>query len=174
MLFLHYYGKAYAKSARWLGRQFANPPWTKPNPLVEVTKSHFTALVTATFTADMHGIPYEFYVDKAIELHTRYGTKPPVPGQLYITGTVEKIIEAWNERNVSGIYTAKAPQLHVSAYERHPVQDAYMNFLCHAVTSKGNKAFYLARLMFDIGHLTEAHATAAFGSAVVARAHDHK
>jgi hypothetical protein len=175
MYFLHCYRDSYTRTKKMLGKRFLSPAWLKDNPLLHMEKTAFTSLVRAMAEADMHGIPYEFYCDSLQAQHLRGIAHAPLsPNQMYGKRFVISAIDLWVERNISGIYTAKCAQLKASSYESHPIQEAYMDFLCEAVRSKGNKSFYLARLMFDIGHLTEERAVAEFGVDAFTRAFDFK
>lgn len=175
MYFIHCYRESYAKTQRLIGKRWVKPVWMKDNPLLHLEKGHFTSLLRACVEADLHGIPYEFYCQKMQEQYLRGTVSGPLStNQMYGKSFVEGVLAAWVERNEAGIYTAKCEQLHVDNYEGHPIQHAYMGYLCEAVRNKGNKPFYLARLMFDIGHLTPEFATEAFGADAVSRSHDFK
>lgn len=175
MFFTHCYRESYAKTTRLIGKRFLRPAWMKNTFMVDMQKGHFTSLFQAMATADALGIPYEFYCEMLQERHLRgRADRPLAPNQMYGSGVLEYACDKWEERNGAGIYTAKTPLLHVDAYIGHPIQDAYMGYLCDHVQTKGNKAFYLARLIYNIGHLTPEFATARFGEATVDRADNYK
>lgn len=175
LLFLHQYRVAYERQKRYMGKRYMRPEWMQDAPLSAMRPSVLTSIITATLTADIHGVPYEFYIGVMMDLHLRETVAAPLkPAHLYLKSRVITVMDKWKERNESGIYTAASPLLHASRYEGHRFQDAYMDYLCEAVRNKGNKPFYLARLMFDVGHLTPEHAATAFGIDAVARAEDHK
>lgn len=175
MYFIHCYRETYAKTTRLMGKRFMRPAWMKSDFLVHMSKANFSCLLQAMATADEFGIPYEFYCEQLQDLHLRgRATAPLAPNQSYGQRGIEYALAKWNERNEAGIYTAKCDLLLAENYAGHPIQDAYMDYLCEAVRNKGNKAFYVSRLMFDIGHLTREHAIAAFGERTVDRAEDFK
>ena len=175
MFFIHCYRESYDKTARLLGKRYLKPAWMKANFLTEMSKANFTSLFQAMATADTFGIPYDFYCEKLQEKHVRGIAKAPLaPNQMYGQGALEFAAEKWDERNEAGIYTAKTPLLLAEHYVGHPIQDGYMSYLCDHVRTKGNKAFYLARLMFDIKQLTPEFAVAQFGEVLVDRADNHR
>lgn len=167
-LFIHFYQKAYRKCAKMIGRRFIAPSFCKANPLADATKSQITGLVKATFTADAHGIPYDFWCDTMMDYALR-GTirSPPQPVQMYVTSGVKYVLDKWAERNEAGIYLAKAPEFRMENYVGHPVQDAYQNYLLDNVATKGNKAFWLSRLIYTVEQVTIENATKRFGAEVV-------
>lgn len=170
-LFIHYYRKAFVRTAKMIGRRHLRPAFLDENPLHECPKQQVTGFVTAMATADIHGIPYEFYIDEIMERIMRNDiTAPPFPHQMYQNWLVEHVCDRWRDRNEYGIYLAKAPQFELTHYVGHSWQIDYQTWLMDKVYGKGNRAFWLARLMYDIKHLTEALATERFGPETVENA----
>jgi hypothetical protein len=170
-LFTHFYQKAYRKCAKMLGRRWISPPFMKANPFADSTKAQISGLVMATFTADAHGIPYEFWCDHMMEFALRGEIKHPLqPPQMYNTRYINYVLDKWKERNEAGIYIARAPQYNVENYVGHPWQDDYQDYLLEIIASKGNKAFWLSRLMHTVPQIHPDKATARFGADVVADA----
>lgn len=169
--FIHCYSDAYRRTTRLLGHKFRLPAFTRPNPFFEATKAQITGLVTATLTADAHGIPYEIWCDTMMERAIRLGfDRPLLPVQLYQTKFIDGVLDAWKDRNERGIYTAKAPQFRIENYVSHPVQNAYQDYLCENAKGKGNQAFWCSRLMYGVEQLTEEWALAHFGADIVKEA----
>lgn len=166
--FSHLYGKAYMRTTRLLGKRFRAPGFTRANPFQEATKAQITGLITATLTADAHGIPYDIWLDAMMERSIRDGLdKPLLPIQLYQDRYISGVLDAWADRNVSGLYLAKAPQYRVENYAGHHWQNAYQKYLCDLVAAKGNRAFWCSRLMYEARQLTEENALAYFGREIV-------
>ena len=170
-LFTHFYQKAYRKTLRLMGRRYSEVAFMKANPLLDATKAQITGLVTATLTADAHGIPYEFYLEHMMDFHLRGTLKaPPQPSKMYHPRGLLHVLNKWDERNAAGIYLARAPQYLTANYEGHPWQDAYQDYLLELVARKGNKAFWLSRLIYAVNHVSIHKATIRFGSETVADA----
>lgn len=175
MYFIHCYRESYGKTARLIGKRFMRPAWMKNDFLVHISKANFSSFLQAMATADEFGIPYEFYCEQLQDLHLRGRANAPLtPNQMYGQRGIEYAAAKWIERNEAGIYVAQHELLRAENYAGHPIQDAYMDYLCEAVRNKGNKAFYVSRLMFDIGHLTREHAISTFGERIVDRAEDFR
>lgn len=175
MFFIHCYRESYGATTRLIGKRFLKPNWMKANFLTHLQKGQFTSLFQAMATADGFGIPYDLYCEALQERHLRgRAERPLAPNQLYGMGVLEYAVKKWEERNEAGIYTAKTPLLMAEAYIGHPIQNDYMDYLCDHVQTKGNKAFYLARLMFDVKQLTPEFAASRFGPELVDRADNYR
>lgn len=174
-LFTHHYKKAYLKTAKLLGKKFSRPPFMRANPFETTKKADITGLITATFTADSFGIPYDIWCESIMERSLRSEIARPLqPVHMYGDRVVGQAVDAWKDRNERGIYLARAEQYLARNYAGHPWQDAYQDWLCDRVVDKGNRAFWLGRLIYTVGHLRPEAAEARFDAEVVAEAVRYK
>jgi hypothetical protein len=174
-LFAHYYQKAYRRTAKMIGRRHAKPAFMNSDPFVNARKADVTGFVTAALTADAHAIPYDVWCDWMMEQSLRHElVRPLAPTQMYHERMVSHVLDKWKERNETGIYLARAPQLRAENYEAHPWQDAYNDWLCERIMGKGNRAFWLGRVMHSNGQLPRQYAIQRFGEEIVADADYHK
>jgi hypothetical protein len=93
--------------------------------------------------------------------------RPLQPTQMYHERMISHVLDKWKERNEAGIYLARAPQVLAVNYVGHPWQDAYYRYLAENVAGKGNRAFWLGRLIHSTGQLQEDWAIAKFGREIV-------
>ena len=174
MYFLHCYRENFGRTMRRINKRWIKVAWMKEGALLHISKMHFSALLRAMAEADLHGIPYEFFCAEMQEQWLRSSVNWPLaPNQMYGKTYVMGVLAKWKERNEAGIYTAKCEQLRAVNYAGHPIQDAYMDYLCDAVENKGNRPFYLSRLLKDVQHLTPEHVEKRFGTDMLNRALDH-
>lgn len=167
-LFVHHYKNAFTRCAKVLGKSRNRPSFFKGNPFADIEPRQLTGLVTATYTADAHGIPYDFWCETMMEYALR-GTisSPPLPYHMYNSRSIVNTLGLWAERNEAGIYLARNPEYRVENYVGHPTQDAYQGYLLNNVATKGNKAFWLSRLIYAAEQVTIENATKRFGAEVV-------
>lgn len=167
-LFAHFYQKAYRRTAKLLGKRHAMPKFMRSNPLEGARKAEATGLVTATLNADAHGVPYDLWCDAMMEHSLRQELLRPLqPTQMYHDRMISHVLDKWKERNEVGIYLARAPQLLAVNYAGHPWQDAYHDWLCDQIAGKGNRPFWLGRVMNSNGQLPRDHAIKRFGAEIV-------
>lgn len=99
--------------------------------------------------ADALGIPYEVYIDLAIEYRLRYWKQRylPKPGHLYGDMILEKVQVRWEEIQPSRLYLADHPVYLAQNYCGLPHQDDYHEWVFYQAHIRTDTPLFLARMI---------------------------
>lgn len=118
--------------------------------------------------ADNSGIPYDFYCRTVIEIAAEEGwAGAPSPNQLYHPRLVARVELSW-ERHLSEVTVFTAhPFFKAPAFEDHPWQIEYAEYLCSMIRKRGNLSAALGQAMIQKQALPAAYAAKRFGTFAV-------
>lgn len=172
MLRVYYFADILKKNIVKYNMAVANFFWAKKvdsiaSLFLRENKSTITAIFTACWVADSFGIPYDFYLENALEkiLSTRQVFRINL---FYTESVVNYILDKWAERNISGIYLAKSSSYIKYNHFDNPYADDYQAYLCTNSNNKENRRFYLKTLIYQVEHLGEKYAIKKYGKEYIA------
>ena len=101
--------------------------------------------------ADALCMPYDLYIDNAIEYRLRYWKQRhlPKPGHLYGDMVLEKVQARWEEIQEGRIYLAEHPMYLAQNYCGLPHQDDYHEWIFFQSTKRADPNRFLARMIHD-------------------------
>lgn len=134
----------------------------------------FLSCWIARQAADEIGCDYDFYIRFALNRAWERGWRYiPRPNQLYNEALTADMKEAWIAESRFILKLAKHERFKLGAYEGHPDQDAYHEYLIAQVTQREQKHMVLGRLLHKEHCLPEALAIERFGSELVGKANGY-
>lgn len=113
------------------------------------TRVKFSSYWRGRQFADAIGIPYEVYIDLAIEYRLRYWKQRylPKPGHLYGDMVLEKVQARWEEIQPNRLYLAEHPMYLAQNYAGLPHQDAYHEWVFYQSEIRQDRYRFLARMI---------------------------
>lgn len=99
--------------------------------------------------ADAIGIPYDLYIDLAMDFRLRYWKQRylPKPGHLYGDMVLEKVQSRWHEIQTGRLYLAENPLFRATSYQGLPDQDSYHEWIFYQSTLRNEPERFLARMI---------------------------
>lgn len=96
--------------------------------------------------ADALGMPYDIYINLAMEKRLRYWQKKrlPRPHQLYSEIIVEKMPELWKERQMIKLHYSALHNYRNESYNDYNWQNDHHEWLFHQANMRGDQALFLA------------------------------
>jgi hypothetical protein len=115
----------------------------------KVAKENFHGFWNGRQVADFIGIPYNHYLDLALDYRMRRWKQGfvPRPQLLYHEYDVEKICDKWTEMQAGEIFTANHSAYLVQNYQGVKAQDDYHEWLFAQAMSRASAYTYLAQFV---------------------------
>lgn len=112
-------------------------------------KRTFNACWRGRVIADHLGMPYDVYIDLALEYRLSYWQRRhmPEPTQLYSEMVVEKTQERWEELQARKLYLSHEPVYMVQNYRGARHQDDYHEWLFKQAFMRSNPPEFIARFI---------------------------
>ena len=121
--------------------------------------------------ADAIGMPYELYIELAMEGLMRISRSfLPRPTQLYGDMALEAAQKGWRERLDSRLYVANDPRYRNDRFEGTPAQVAHRNFMLDQIGKRANRAHLVAQYVWKDPVLTEGEVVGRFGPEILDQA----
>jgi len=99
--------------------------------------------------ADFLGIPYDVYINAAMENRLRFWKQRslPQPQQLYSEIIVDKMPDVWKQRQEAKLYYSSHSNYRNEFYKGYPWQNDHHEWLFHTVSTRSSPEVYLSRFM---------------------------
>jgi hypothetical protein len=171
-LYAHEFKKVYRRFFRktidYRGAEAVRP--LKRDDLFECPQALISAIWRGRQHADAMGIPYDLYIDFAMEACLRFWKRPhlPRPAQLYSGEVCEFVQKKWEDHQQGFLHVGDHYSFRVQHYVGTPAQDDHHEWLMNQATKRSN-SFMSLKGMFDGDLLPIAKIEARFGHEVSQR-----
>lgn len=145
----------------------------RPLKLLFTDRSEFTSLWRARLVADSLGVPYEFFIDQAIDAAAgRNCRKFPRPNQLAHDFNLPRILAAWEQHRQTKVIFSSLPEYHSVNFRALPEQIAHQEWVVEQIKLVGASDYRIGAAVYVDCVLLEEKARRAFGEDLLLRARD--
>jgi hypothetical protein len=131
-----------------------------------------TSIWRARQAADALGLPYEFFIAKAMDAATGRGARHlPRPNQLYHEWNCQRALAAWGELIDARFRPSELPQYRNEAFCGHHAQIAHRKWVVDRIKARSMPSYLIGRSCFILKVLPVEIALSEFGADRVKQAH---
>lgn len=144
----------------------------------ESSRREFTSFWAARQFADTLGVPYDFFLSRAMKVLLRRGyTRIPRPNQLYAGKTLpliaNDVVLEWTSWTSTGrLVISDLPQYHIDQHRGFAAQSAHQKWVVEQVKAWHSRYSHIAQMCFERAVLSVGQAKLEFGAEKVQRAHE--